>query len=613
MKRLFCCWLILVLLSTFVPCALADDMLMLPLDLKTIEAEAFVNADSIVYVYAQEGLERIEERAFANTSLLWIHLPASVTYIADNAFEGCVDVNIDADMETYAYAWAVRNGYLEGFADDYWYRVNDGAAMITHYTGNDSEIIVPAEIDGYPVRYIDSYTFFENQTAVSVVIPQSVVSIGEWVFYGCPLLTSVYVPDSVEEIGAYAIYADNVGIVGVPGSAAETFATEYEIPFTPDVSLSIYPWCADFALNEQVKLWAVPGEVLSFSGTVHSSTIALESVQIAIAPAGDPAQGNVIVSKDGIATDTVDLSSLGTMTVGQTYGNLTMAVGGVYDIWLYVNDGNGGFRPISSVRLIVREEGEEVTYRALLIGQTYEGNSAGISVLESCGRDVDGMKSMLGKMTDTPYTVTVKKNLTVDGMKSSIASAFGAAKDTDVSLFYYSGHGASSNSASYMGALVDIDGYCLTVADLKAALDKIPGKKIVMLDSCHSGAHIGKSTDAPASAAEQFNQSVISVFSSGASPKSLAESGYYVITASHSSEYSWGGEYGVFTKYVLEGSGLWKSSGAMPADNSGDSRIGLDECYDYAYSRALSDTLVYSEGQHAQVYPENCDFILWAK
>lgn len=66
---------------------------------------------------------------------------------------------------------------------------------------------------------------------------------------------------------------------------------------------------------------------------------------------------------------------------------------------------------------------------------------------------------MLGRMTATPYSVTVKKNIRAEEILSSISSTFGNASYNDVSLFYYSGHGANSlgadgNPTSYHAALV---------------------------------------------------------------------------------------------------------------------------------------------------------------
>ena len=70
-------------------------VLILPANLKTIEAEAF--AGSICEtVIVPEGCESIGARAFANCkNLTYIRIPTSVKTIAEDAFEGCGEVEID--------------------------------------------------------------------------------------------------------------------------------------------------------------------------------------------------------------------------------------------------------------------------------------------------------------------------------------------------------------------------------------------------------------------------------------------------------------------------------------------------------------------------------------
>jgi hypothetical protein len=53
------------------------------------------------------SLAQIEDEAFAdNFALREIWIPASVLYIADNAFEGCNEITILAEADSYAAEWA---------------------------------------------------------------------------------------------------------------------------------------------------------------------------------------------------------------------------------------------------------------------------------------------------------------------------------------------------------------------------------------------------------------------------------------------------------------------------------------------------------------------------
>jgi len=86
-------------------------MVTLPASLTVIEKEAFLGT-AMKYVKLAEGALRIEERAFADSALAVINLPESVEFIADDAFEGCDDLVIDAVEGSYAYRWAAQKGHI---------------------------------------------------------------------------------------------------------------------------------------------------------------------------------------------------------------------------------------------------------------------------------------------------------------------------------------------------------------------------------------------------------------------------------------------------------------------------------------------------------------------
>ena len=85
--------------------------LKLPSGLKVIASQAFYGDTSLDTVTVQKGTERIESEAFAHSSVKKVRLPASVTYIADDAFDGCQGVGIIAQIGTYAYQWAEDHHY----------------------------------------------------------------------------------------------------------------------------------------------------------------------------------------------------------------------------------------------------------------------------------------------------------------------------------------------------------------------------------------------------------------------------------------------------------------------------------------------------------------------
>lgn len=299
------------------------------------------------------------------------------------------------------------------------------------------------------------------------------------------------------------------------------------------------------------------------------------------------------------------------------------------------------------------------TYRALLIGNTYTGES---NELPGCENDVDGMRTMLGRMTATPYSVTVKKNIRAEEILSSISSTFGNASYNDVSLFYYSGHGANSlgadgNPTSYHAALVGTFQTYVSIARLKTELDKIPGKKVIIIDACHSGQFIARDGMVTQVSSSAFNSQVVNLFANDdqlsgdvnrtavvlaadgsellseeapvfidrAGDTNFAKSGYYVITACRSEEksvstgYDSNGDgkidryFGLFTYGLCYGNGwnLARNSAisSLNADLNKDSKVTLYEAYVYAKVMAQS----HNPNQTAQIWPENSAFVLWGK
>ncbi len=76
---------------------------------------------------------------------------------------------------------------------DFQYERSGEEMTIARYTGSDSDVAIPASIDGDPVTSIGSNVFRGYTRLTSVTIPYSVTSIEEGVFYGCANLTAIEV------------------------------------------------------------------------------------------------------------------------------------------------------------------------------------------------------------------------------------------------------------------------------------------------------------------------------------------------------------------------------------------------------------------------------------
>ena len=75
---------------------------------------------------------------------------------------------------------------------------------ITKYTGEASDPIIPAEINGYPVTELAKTSFNRNTGLTEVEFPDSLVRIDGAAFYGCTGLKKIIMPDSIQEVGGSA-------------------------------------------------------------------------------------------------------------------------------------------------------------------------------------------------------------------------------------------------------------------------------------------------------------------------------------------------------------------------------------------------------------------------
>ena len=245
----------------------------------------------------------------------------------------------------------------------------------------------------------------------------------------------------------------------------------------------------------------------------------------------------------------------------------------------------------------------DTTYRALLVGQTdylfYED-------LPGSANDLSIMQNILSQYG---YSVSARQDLTADEIHSAISACFSQAQPQDVTLFFYAGHGMNMRDAQKNGALVGVDNSLVTGATLRTWLDAIPGRKIVILDSCYSGNVIGRSSVSPAS---QLASSLLEPFTYRSRSGELAASEYYVITAAHSTQQSW--EFttkkcGVFTYCLGLGCGYDYDSHTActrTADTDHDGVITLHEAYQHTLSSVAQYLL--PDPQVVQVYPSNCSW-----
>lgn len=160
--------------------------------------------------------------------------------------------------------------------------------------------------------------------------------------------------------------------------------------------------------------------------------------------------------------------------------------------------------------------------KALIIGVDYYEN---VNPLSGCVNDAYSVKSVLERNSDgtvnfgTLLKVASNKASAVTRklLKELVTELF--KDDSDVALFYFSGHGYVENTGGYLitsECQDGDDGFALT--DLLQLANESPAKnKIIILDCCHAG-FVGKL--------------------SGADDKSILSEGLTILTASSETQYA---------------------------------------------------------------------------
>ena len=155
----------------------------------SIGSSAFYDCTSLTEITIPDSVTSIRECAFYDcTSLTEITIPDSVTSIRECAFYDCT---------------SLKNVYISDI--NAWFEIDfddldsnpmcNGANL---YCNGElvTEVAIPDSMES-----IGSYVFSYCTSLTKITIPDSVTSIGQYAFCGCTSLTEITIPDSVTSIG----------------------------------------------------------------------------------------------------------------------------------------------------------------------------------------------------------------------------------------------------------------------------------------------------------------------------------------------------------------------------------------------------------------------------
>ena len=229
-----------------------DDLLHVKLSkgLSAIEEDAFYDCGSLQRADLPESVIEIGNYAFAYTDLLKVFIPAGVTEIASNAYNGCTNLEafyVDSENATYKA--------VEGVL----YSI-DGKELVRFPVGlHRLKVIIPEEVTKIGenafagtwieqidipkgLYYIGNSAFYNCKNLLEIDIPDNVYIIGADAFKLCTSLSEIGIPAGVSQIGAGTFYGDSsLKMIQFKGDAPEFYLTSWNEPFGNVTATVYYP------------------------------------------------------------------------------------------------------------------------------------------------------------------------------------------------------------------------------------------------------------------------------------------------------------------------------------------------------------------------------------
>lgn len=181
------------------------EKIVIPEGVTTIDYCAFYNCVSLKEVYFPPTLMSIGTTAFENASLVEVVLPENITMLDNNVFRGC-----DYLQSVYIPSSLNDVGYYGIFAECPNLKTVTFEEGITSITAN----------------------LFAESSLESIVIPETVTSIGRYAFRENTSLTAINIGKNVTEIAENVFYeCPNVVIYCYTGSVAANYAVANDIAY----------------------------------------------------------------------------------------------------------------------------------------------------------------------------------------------------------------------------------------------------------------------------------------------------------------------------------------------------------------------------------------------
>lgn len=169
----------------------------IPNSVTSIGDWAFYECSSLTSIEISNSVTSIGEYTFRGCSTLTsIEIPNSVTSIGEYAFDNVPNIIYSGTATGSPWGAKSINGYVEGYLV---FSDKTKTKLLACFASAIGEIIIPNSVIS-----IGNYAFYGCKKVTSIEIPNGVESIEAYTFHGCSSLKSVTIPPSVSSVGEYA-------------------------------------------------------------------------------------------------------------------------------------------------------------------------------------------------------------------------------------------------------------------------------------------------------------------------------------------------------------------------------------------------------------------------
>jgi hypothetical protein len=246
----------------------------IPASVTTIGAQAFVNCWSLTNVTIPSSVKNIEEAVFYYcSSLASVTIPNGVTNIGDSAFFACANLTgltipdgvQGIGHQAFALCTSLTNVAIPQ-------SVNRIAGSAFYACSSLEAFLVDAQNPSYTNK--DGVLFSKDQSLLvacpsgksgSYIIPDGVMTIGEFAFAVCRNITNLSIPNSVTNLGFWAFsQCESISRITIPRSVQyiDDFAFQdctllREVYFQGDAP-SVSGFGSRIFIGDQVNLYYLP-------------------------------------------------------------------------------------------------------------------------------------------------------------------------------------------------------------------------------------------------------------------------------------------------------------------------------------------------------------------